>query len=57
MSSTEQAPEPTMDEILASIRKIIADDDEAPAEQQDTAAAPAESAAAGEPNLADDIAS
>lgn len=27
MSSPEQAPEPTMDEILASIRKIIADDE------------------------------
>ena len=27
MSSTEQAPEPTMDEILASIRKIISDDE------------------------------
>ncbi len=27
MSSTEQAPEPTMDEILASIRRIIADDE------------------------------
>ena len=32
MSSTEQAPEPTMDEILASIRKIIADDEESPAD-------------------------
>lgn len=42
MSSTEQAPEPTMDEILASIRKIIADDDQEPAQQQpDVAAAPA----------------
>jgi len=27
MSSSEQAPEPTMDEILASIRKIISDDE------------------------------
>lgn len=31
MSSTEQAPEPTMDEILASIRRIIADDEAQPA--------------------------
>lgn len=56
MSSTEQAPEPTMDEILASIRKIIADDDERPAEEpaveQATAAEPTEGAA---PGLADDI--
>jgi cell pole-organizing protein PopZ len=30
MSSTERAPEPTMEEILASIRRIIADDDSSP---------------------------
>ena len=27
MSSTERAPEPTMEEILASIRRIISDDE------------------------------
>lgn len=64
MSSTEQAPEPTMDEILASIRKIIADDDQEPAQQQpDVAAAPAPvpeppAPDTGDPNasLVDDIA-
>ncbi len=30
MSSTERAPEPTMEEILASIRRIISDDEAAP---------------------------
>lgn len=30
MSSTERAPEPTMDEILASIRRIISDDEATP---------------------------
>ncbi|GAB4237425.1 MAG: hypothetical protein Kow0032_23240 [Methyloligellaceae bacterium] len=57
MSSSEQAPEPTMDEILASIRKIIADD-----EQQEEAAqeqgGPAPEAAApseGQGSLAEDI--
>ena len=42
MSSTERAPEPTMEEILASIRRIISDDESstarqrtAPASQQD----------------------
>jgi uncharacterized protein len=31
MSSTERAPEPTMEEILASIRRIISEDDQKPA--------------------------
>ena len=42
MSSTERAPEPTMEEILASIRRIISDDESSSAtaraglcEQQD----------------------
>src|SRR5687768_1396574 len=30
MSSNERAPEPTMDEIIASIRRIIADDETQP---------------------------
>ncbi len=30
MSSNERAPEPTMDEIIASIRRIIADDETEP---------------------------
>lgn len=38
MSSTEQAPEPTMDEILASIRKIISDDEQEDSLQPDAAA-------------------
>ena len=57
MSSTEQAPEPTMDEILASIRRIIADD-EADVGAKEEGSAPAEPgpAAPAEHNLADDIA-
>ncbi len=43
MSSTERAPEPTMEEILASIRRIISED-EASAEQ----AAPQSAAASGD---------
>ena len=35
MSSSEQAPEPTMDEILASIRRIIAEDDDGEGKQQE----------------------
>jgi len=35
MSSSEQAPEPTMDEILASIRRIIAEDDDGAGKQQE----------------------
>lgn len=54
MSSSEQAPEPTMDEILASIRKIIADDDEGAASASETSQ---DTAAAGQPGLANDIAS
>lgn len=63
MSSSEQAPEPTMDEILASIRKIIADDDQGAqgAENQAVAAEPAPVAGGGQAeteqaNLVDDIA-
>src|SRR4029079_15084587 len=33
MTSTERAPEPTMEEILASIRRIISDDEQNPARQ------------------------
>lgn len=52
MSSTEQAPEPTMDEILASIRRIIADDDP----NANGAAAPAVGEASAQPSPADQIA-
>lgn len=52
MSSTEQAPEPTMDEILASIRRIIADDDP----NANGAAAPAAGEASEPPSPADQIA-
>src|SRR5215467_378640 len=34
MSSTERAPEPTMEEILASIRRIISDDETNTAQQR-----------------------
>src|SRR5215467_7966933 len=34
MSSMERAPEPTMEEILASIRRIISDDESSSARQQ-----------------------
>jgi cell pole-organizing protein PopZ len=34
MSSTERAPEPTMEEILASIRRIISDDEQSSAHQE-----------------------
>src|SRR5215467_2722657 len=34
MSSTERAPEPTMEEILASIRRIISDDESNAARQR-----------------------
>ena len=37
MSSTERAPEPTMEEILASIRRIITDDETGQATAQDVA--------------------
>ena len=36
MSSTERAPEPTMEEILASIRRIISDDEANSNHQQAT---------------------
>jgi uncharacterized protein len=38
MSSTERAPEPTMEEILASIRRIISDDESSTAKARTTAA-------------------
>ena len=64
MSSSEQAPEPTMDEILASIRKIISDDEPGSAAQPETASAEAGAQAADTPEaaapegdaLADDLA-
>ena len=37
MSSTERAPEPTMEEILASIRRIISDDESNSAQQHSAA--------------------
>src|SRR6266508_1442245 len=37
MSSTERAPEPTMEEILASIRRIISDDESSSARQHTAA--------------------
>jgi len=59
MSSSEQAPEPTMDEILASIRKIISDDEtEGDAQPEVAAAEPAaaETAAPAGDGLADELA-
>ncbi|MDI6624888.1 MAG: DUF2497 domain-containing protein, partial [Brevundimonas sp.] len=44
----QTAQEPTMEEILASIRRIISEDD-APAETAPTAAAPAEAEIEAEP--------
>jgi len=38
MSSTERAPEPTMEEILASIRRIISDDESSSARQRTASA-------------------
>ena len=64
MSSSEQAPEPTMDEILASIRKIISDDEPGEAAEQEEkasgtgtpeAAAPTEGAPEND-GLSDDLA-
>jgi cell pole-organizing protein PopZ len=49
MSNTDQAPEPSMEEILASIRRIISDDENAPAQ-----AAPAPVQAAPEPAAEDE---
>ena len=40
MTSTERAPEPTMEEILASIRRIISDDEQNPTRKPAAAAAP-----------------
>ena len=42
MSSTERAPEPTMEEILASIRRIISDDEASTAQQRTTSSEYAE---------------
>ena len=52
MSNTEQATEPTMEEILSSIRKIISDDDqeEAPSEAKPEAAAEPEPEPEAEPD-------
>ena len=40
MTSTERAPEPTMEEILASIRRIISDDEQNPTRKPAAATAP-----------------
>ncbi len=61
MSSSEQAPEPTMDEILASIRKIISDDEPGEAPQPEAVApeqaeVPAAQPAPAGDGLADDLA-
>jgi len=65
MSSSEQAPEPTMDEILASIRKIISDDEPGETPQPEAASlmpepaepgAPVEPGAPAEDGLAEDLA-
>jgi cell pole-organizing protein PopZ len=52
--SEQAAPEPTMEEILASIRRIISEDDDGPADETEHAAelAVAESAPALEPPTA-----
>ena len=42
MSSTERAPEPTMEEILVSIRRIISDDEASSVQQRATSAEYAE---------------
>jgi len=65
MSSSEQAPEPTMDEILASIRKIISDDEPGETPQPEAASsmpdpadpgALADTAMPAEDGLAEDLA-
>src|SRR5215468_9756753 len=48
MSSTERAPEPTMEEILASIRRIISDDEASSAQQRATGTEYAEQVRADE---------
>jgi cell pole-organizing protein PopZ len=53
MSSTERAPEPTMEEILASIRRIISDDESSSARQR-TAPQPDEDVLEGGDGEADD---
>ena len=61
MSSNERAPEPTMDEIIASIRRIIADDETQP-QAAPAAAKPAETGVKADPDgdadtqIIDDIA-
>ncbi len=47
--SEQTSQEPTMEEILASIRRIISEDDAPPAEEAEAAPAPAEPAAAVAP--------
>lgn len=55
MTSTAKAHEPTMEEILASIRRIIADDDPASAQPpSQPAKAKPETAAAAKPKLVED---
>ena len=55
MSSSEQAPEPTMDEILSSIRKIISDDEPGDSPQPKVAAEAA-TAPPAQDELANDLA-
>lgn len=52
MANPEPATEPTMEEILASIRRIISDD-ESPADSEEGDAPPADDAEAGEPAAGD----
>ncbi len=58
MSSTERAPEPTMEDILASIRRIITDDDTGKAPADKAAAQPEDEGLEGEADnqIIDDIA-
>jgi len=59
MSNTDQAPEPSMEEILSSIRRIISDDndsasskaEEAPEEESKAAEEPVEEVAVDEPEM------
>ena len=48
MSSTERAPEPTMEEILASIRRIITDDEAGQAKKATQQAQPEDESLEGE---------
>ena len=56
MSSSEQASEPTMDEILTSIRKIISDDEPGEAPQPEAAASETAAPEPEQDGLADDLA-